>query len=446
VESRILVVDDDPRILELLQMRLEGEGYRVETAGDGEAALERVAASPVDLVITDLKMPGMDGLELLRRLRDRGGPPKTIFLTAHGSIGEAVRAMKLGAFDFLEKPYRGADLIEMVRRALAGGGPEHEIPPAAAPAEDLRIHGRSGAIYKVRDLIERVAPTPSSVLITGESGTGKELVARAIHRQSTRSTRAFVIIDCGALPDTLLESELFGHRKGSFTSATQDKKGLLEEADGGTVFLDEIGNISTPLQTRLLRFLENGEVRRIGDNQPRRVDVRCLAATNRDLEAATTDGSFRRDLYYRLKVVTIHLPALRERREDIPDLSRAFLAEASTQLRRPLHALTAAQEARLAALPWAGNVRELKHVIEAAVALSRGDRLDLEEVLPPAGEPEPGAQVAGLTALEQSEREQILAALRQNAWVQKRAADALKISGRVMHYKIRKYGISIPKA
>ncbi|MFQ5768027.1 MAG: sigma-54-dependent transcriptional regulator, partial [Acidobacteriota bacterium] len=382
VDNRILVVDDDPEILELLQMRLESAGFAVDTAIDGEAALDRLEIQPVDLVITDLKMPGMDGLEFLRRLRKRDADLMTIFLTAHGSISEAVEAMKLGAYDFLEKPYRGADLVGMVQQALEQGGRIRPQPSSRVEGdEELLVSTKATAMGKVLERLSRVAPTPASVLMSGESGTGKELLARRIHKESARVRQPFVIIDCGALPDTLLESELFGHRKGSFTSATQDKKGLLEMADGGTAFLDEIGNISTALQTRLLRFLQNGEVRPVGDLRPRKVDVRVIAATNRDLEQATADGSFREDLYYRLKVVTLSVPPLRERLEDLPALVEHFLEEASRTVRRPRLRTTPEVMAHLTAYPWPGNVRELKHVIEAATALARGPILDVAEFL-----------------------------------------------------------------
>ncbi len=442
----IMVVDDDLQILEVLQTRLESHGFAVETATDGEQALASVRSRPPDLILTDLKMPGMDGLELLRRLREMDGCPPVIFLTAHGSIAQAVEAMKLGAFDFLEKPYSGADLMAMVRRALAPG----EAPPAPqAPAEEpLLLESRAPSMRRVQELLERVASTPSTVLITGESGTGKELVARTLHRHSQRAAMPLVVIDCGALPDTLLESELFGHRRGSFTSATQDRKGLLEMADGGTAFLDEIGNISPSMQTRLLRFLQNGEVRRIGDAQPRKVDVRVIAATNRDLAKGTADGSFREDLYYRLKVVTLQLPPLRERREDIPELAAQFVQQAAATLRRPVTGLSPAALEHLKGHSWPGNVRELKHVIEAGVALSRRNVLQLEDLVQAdfvAGAEEPEAGPA-LTTLERSERDQIVKALQDNGWVQKRAADVLGISGRVIHYKIRKYGIQIPRS
>ena len=448
-EPRILVVDDDPNILEVLQTRLEAHGYAVETAADGHEALKRLTESAADLVITDLKMPGMDGLELLGRMRTMDSRAPTIFLTAHGSIPDAVSAMKLGAYDFLVKPYSGNDLMSMIRRAL-----DARIPPGVAGRggrgdEDGTLVGESPAIRRVMELMERVAPTLSSVLITGESGTGKELVARTLHRWSPRSAVPCVVIDCGALPDSLLESELFGHRKGSFTSATQDKQGLLEVADGGTVLLDEIGNISMSLQARLLRFLQNGEVRRIGDTAPHKVDVRVLAATNRDLGQSTADGSFRQDLFYRLKVVTIHLPPLRERREDIPALTRNFISHSAQALGKNVQEIEPEAMELLCAHSWPGNVRELKHVMEAAVALSRSEvlgRADLRDADFPWGETQAPAEEEQekLTALARAEKEQILQALRENDWVQKRAADVLGISGRVIHYKIRKYDIRIP--
>jgi len=448
--ENILVVDDDPQIREVLQTRLESKGYQVSTAADGHealAALKRGAA--VDLIITDLKMPGMDGLELLRRLPDTPGSQPVIFLTAHGSVTEAVEAMKLGAYDFLEKPYSGADLLRMVKAALTAQQSPQAAAPGEAGGEDQLQPGASGLMTRVMSIIERVAATPSSVLITGESGTGKELAARTLHARSDRADAPMVVIDCGALPDTLLESELFGHRKGSFTSATQDKKGLLELAHGGTAFLDEIGNISLAMQTRLLRFLQNGEVRRIGDTSPRKVDVRVLAASNRDLVAAVEDGSFREDLYYRLKVLILDLPPLRNRRQDIPQLAEHFLVQASRRMHREANRFADGVMAMLESHGWPGNVRELKHVIEAGVALSRGDTLELEDLNHSGFAPDQAVTVSDgeddLTSLERLERDQILRALKEASWVQKRAADTLGISGRVIHYKIRKYGIQIPR-
>jgi DNA-binding NtrC family response regulator len=447
-KKNILVIDDDPQIRELLQTRLESGGYEVATAADGEdglAALKRKGGT--DLILTDLRMPVMNGLEFLRHLAKGKAAPPVIVLTAYGSVAEAVEAMKLGAYDFLEKPYSGADLLDMVQRALESG---MSITGAEDPDEDQLLMGRSPAMQKVIEVIERIAPTPSSVLITGESGTGKELVARSLHAGSERATSSMVVIDCGALPDSLLESELFGHRKGSFTSATQDNVGLLETADGGTVFLDEIGNISLPMQTRLLRFLQNGEVRRVGDTAPRKVNVRVIAATNRDLAVATSEGSFREDLYYRLEVVTIALPPLRQRREDIPILAEFFLAQAARQLRRGVDVFGAGVLDLLAQHGWPGNVRQLKHVVEAGVALSRGKSLELQDLshsgFTPVADSIISAEADGLSRLERQEREQILSALRASSWVQKRAADALGISGRVIHYKIRKYGIQIPRS
>ena len=441
--ARVLIVDDDPNILEVLQTRLEASGFAVRTARGGEEALATHRETPADAIITDLRMPGVDGLELLHRLREFDREVPVILLTAHGSIPEAVRAMRDGAYDFLVKPYSGGDLVALLRRAL-----ERVVPTAARAERAGDLIAESPAMRRLAEMIERVAPTPTTVLITGESGTGKELVARTLHRLSTRAAAPLVVIDCGALPDTLLESELFGHRRGSFTSATQDKKGLLEEADGATVFLDEIGNISPPMQTRLLRFLQSGEVRRIGDLGPRRVDVRVIAATNRDLARATREGDFREDLYYRLKVVTLVLPPLRERREEVEPLAQHFLGEVAGVLRRREPALDPAALAALKVHDWPGNVRELKYLLEAAVALAAGSgTLTLEdlrraEFSGPAPETETSSS---LSALEQAEKAQILQALRDNGWVQKRAADTLGISGRVIHYKIRKYGIALPK-
>ena len=376
MSAHILIADDDEVSCQLFAETLEAEGFRVEQTTSGEAALSRLAEETLDLLIIDVRMPGTSGLEVTRIVHEKYPSLPIIVMTAFGSIETAVEAIHEGAFDFISKPMNLAELKKTVSRALAqralqrraetsNGGDEEENPQQLG-----KIIGKSPAMLEVYKIVARVAPTRSTVLILGASGTGKELIAQAIHQHSPRANRPFVAVDCGALTETILESELFGHVRGAFTGALADKKGVFEEAQGGTCFLDEIGGISANMQARLLRVLQEHEIRRVGGKDWVKVDVRVVAATNHNLGEAVSKGDFRQDLYYRLDVVTIHLPPLRERVEDIPLLARHFLQHYTQESGKSITAISDKAMELLCAYSWPGNIRELENAIEQAVALS----------------------------------------------------------------------------
>jgi two-component system response regulator GlrR len=378
--AHILVVDDDPDLLRLLGMRLGAAGYRVEGVPSAEAALDALALRRPQLVISDVQLPGADGLALFDAIRARHPSLPVILLTAHGTIPDAVEATARGVYTYLTKPFDGKALLETVAQALALSAP--------AAAGDGGAAGKAGTWHadlvtcspRMAELLEEarlVAASDASVLIRGESGTGKELLAQAIHRASRRATRPFIAINCGAIPETLLESELFGHVKGAFTGATKDRAGLFQAADGGTLFLDEIGDMPPALQVKLLRVLQERAVRPLGANRAVPIDVRLLSATHRDLEALLADGSFREDLFYRLNVVTLRLPPLAERREDIPLLAQHFLATLAARHGRPLRGFAPEALRALATAAWPGNVRQLHNVVEQVCALSTGPLVPL---------------------------------------------------------------------
>ncbi|MFP5404423.1 MAG: sigma 54-interacting transcriptional regulator [Gammaproteobacteria bacterium] len=362
----ILVVDDDAALRELITLRLEANGFKVEAADSGEAALAQLAVSRPDAVLTDMQMDGMDGMALFKAIRARDPALPVIVLTAHGTIPDAVAATQQGLFGYLTKPYDAATLVDVLKRAtrLAGSAPDSddgdwrsEIVTASPTMDTLLAEAKLAA------------QSEAALLIQGESGTGKELLARAIHRASPRRGKPFVAINCGAIPAELLESELFGHVKGAFTGATRDHPGLFQSADGGTVFLDEIGDMPLPLQVKLLRVLQEGEVRPVGATETRAVDVRILSATHCDLEEAVANGSFREDLYYRLNVVNLRLPPLRERREDIPLLAQHFLAALTEKYRRRIRGFAPDALDMMTAADWPGNIRQLANALEQCVAL-----------------------------------------------------------------------------
>ncbi|OIQ50711.1 Transcriptional regulatory protein ZraR [Pseudodesulfovibrio hydrargyri] len=449
----ILVVDDDESILEVLEARLLSAGLSPLLADRAETALEMLADEPVDLIISDVKMPGMGGRGLLREVMENWPHIPIIMLTAHGTIPDAVGSIQDGAADYLTKPFDGKELVRRVRARLEARGETADPTDASAPrpaskptqrtasqAERGLIGGPAPAMARFLERLDRVAKSTATVLLFGESGTGKELAARILHEESPRSDGPFVVVDCGSTQPTLLESELFGHVKGSFTHAVKDKKGLIEEADGGTLFLDEIGNVSPDMQARLLRFLQEGTIRRVGDNRERTVSCRVVAATNADLPKMVAEGKFREDLYYRLKVVTLTIPPLRERREDIPALADGLLARLCARQQRPCAGLSAEAMRLLESHPWPGNVRELENALEAALVFCAGDVIepgDLQLETPPVNSPAAGTSLS----LEDNERETILRALEAAGGVKKDAADRLGISRRAIHYKIKKYGI-----
>jgi two-component system NtrC family response regulator len=448
----ILVVDDDESLRRVLEYNLAQEGYAVATADSGEAALALFEKNRFDLVVTDIKMPGMDGMDLLRRVKEVSPDTQVIVITAFGTIEMAVEAMKAGAFEYISKPFNRDELKLTVRKALRFRSLETEN--VRLKREVTRkfgfenIVGDSPQMQKVFRLIEKVADSDASVLITGESGTGKELVAKAIHYRSPRADKPFVALNCAAIPRELLESELFGHKKGSFTGAVRDKKGKFEEAQGGTFFLDEVGELPVELQAKLLRALQEREITPVGGSGVIRFDARILSATNLDLEEAIGEGKFREDLYYRLAVVPIHMPSLRERREDIPLLAAHFLKTLSGGQKVSL-----SREALDALMrhPWKGNVRELENTVERLLVLREGDVIrpeDLpEKFAPPAPAREPREGSFNFTfpsegvSLEEAEKEIILEALRRSAWNQSRAAQLLRIPRHVLLYRMEKFAI-----
>ncbi|MEZ4279456.1 MAG: sigma-54 dependent transcriptional regulator [Myxococcota bacterium] len=448
--TQVMVVDDDERTRRVLQILIEGMGLEASPCGSAEAALERLRRESAALVLTDLKMPGMDGLAFMRALRAIDDELPVIVLTAYGSVEAAVEAMKLGAVDFVPKPF-DIDAVEvLVRQALAGVRHRTEsryLREQSGSARGIEgIIGRSQAMQDVFHLVRKVAPTRSAVLITGETGTGKELVARAIHAQSPRKDELFVALNCSAIPGDLLESELFGHVKGAFSGAHQDRVGRFKAADRGTLFLDEIGDMDLRLQAKLLRVLQEGIVEPVGGNRGIKVDVRVVSSTNRPLEAAIEASTFRSDLFYRLNVFRIELPALRDRREDIPALARAFLAELARDLGRGRLELSAGAERVLSAYPWPGNVRELRNIMERSAVLSEGCEVDeglvASQLGRPDGEPEAFAENLLLArAVAEAEQRAIREALAMADDNKIKAAGLLGIGERTLWTKLKKYGL-----
>ncbi len=440
---RVLVADDERNLRELLVRELGRRGLEVEGVGDGEAALVQLRETPYDVVVLDIRMPRKEGIEVLRELQDFPEHPQVIVMTGFADVTTAVEAMKLGAYDYLTKPAKIEELEILVRKAAEKGAllRENLALRAHAPGGEpfAGIVTRSPRMHEVLRIVERVAPTDSTVLILGESGTGKELVARAIHERSARAERAFVPIHCGALPREVLESELFGHEKGAFTGAANAKPGLIELADGGTLFLDEIGEMEPESQVRLLRVLESGMFFRVGGTRPRRVDVRVVAATNRDLAEAMRTGQFRQDLYYRINTITVHLPALRERPEDVGLLADHFLrVNVSFGVKR----LSPEAQAALEAYTWPGNVRELQHAIERGVILAKDDEVQVAD-LPPelAGTPSAPAAATPGGSLESMERQHIVATLRQVGGHRGKAAALLGIDPKTLYRKLISYRV-----
>jgi two-component system response regulator HydG len=382
--ATLLVADDDPGLRESLERTLTREGYRVVLASDGRAALERVQAGGIDLIVTDLRMPGLTGLELLRAAKAIMPDVDVILLTAFGTVEEAVKAMKDGAYDFLTKPFRREQLIKLVDKALERRDLIEQNKALKKQLEDIRAKGQmigaSPAFRRMLTLIEQIADSSATILIQGESGTGKELVARTIHERSGRRAGPFVAVNCAALPETLLESELFGYEKGAFTGAAGRKEGRFELANGGTLFLDEVADLSLVTQPKILRVLQEGEFERLGATRSIQVDVRIVAATNQDLADMVKDKRFREDLYYRLNVITVRVPPLRERHEDIRVLAQHYLRVYAAKNGRKLEGFSNEALERLESYAWPGNVRELENLIERTVLLARKDRIDAEDL------------------------------------------------------------------
>jgi len=445
---RILVVDDEPTQLELVGGFLRRQGFEVATAPSGRAAVARFKQEPFDLVLTDQRMPDLSGLEVLEAVRAASPDTAVVIMTAYGTIETAVSAVKAGAADYLAKPLNLDELLHRIhqiqdRRRLLTENRELR----AALAERHRVEGiigESGAMQEVLSVVRRVAPSDATVLIRGESGTGKELIAKALHYASPRAARALVKVNCAALAESLLEAELFGHEKGAFTGAVTARTGRFELADGGSLFLDEIGDLPPHLQVKLLRVLQEREFERVGSSRPIKVDVRLLAATHRNLERLVREGRFRDDLYYRINVVTIQLPPLRERREDLPLLIDHFLRAFADKNGKSIRGLTREAREALLRYDYPGNVRELENLIERAVVLTRDDVIGLTD-LPltleaQAAEPEGSAGL--VAAVEGLERRMIREALAKADGVQTRAAELLGIGERVLRYKLKKYGLS----
>jgi len=441
----ILIVDDDLNVLEVLGARLSSSGFAILKAESAEEALQYLNNQPVDLMISDIKMPHKDGLTLFKEAKELYPELPVIFLTAHGTIPSAVSAVKSGANDYLEKPFDGRELIQKVTRMLSEIRPEK--PPEVEPiTKESEFKTKSPKMKTIYERIEKVAASDVNVLITGQSGVGKERIARLLHSMSPRRKRPLVVVDCGATPPNLLESELFGHLKGAFTNAIRDKKGLIEAADGGTLFLDEIGNVSPEMQVRLLRFLEDKRIRKVGDLQEIPVDCRIVAATNSNLKAEMVSGRFREDLYFRLRVVTLEIPALKERAEDIPQLAEQFVKKFCKQHNKALLEIPPETRDWLTRYPWPGNVREMKNALEAAILFSPGgslsvDDLKLAGLSESAVSPKTDKDAPQAFSLEENERNAILRALEETGGVQKDAAELLGISRRAIHYKIKKYDI-----
>jgi DNA-binding NtrC family response regulator len=443
--GRVLVVDDEPRMAEAVRDALAGTGARCEAHTDPAAALEALLAGGADVLVCDWRMPGLDGLELLRRVRDARPGSRVILMTAYGDVPSAVEAMRAGAFDYLTKPFDNEELRRRVARALELARLEREnreMRQALAGRYADAFVAASPVMRGVLELVDRAAAARAPVLVLGESGTGKELVARRLHFASARVAAPFVAVNCKALAESVLESELFGHERGAFTGAVSEHAGCFERADSGTLFLDEIGEVSEAFQAKLLRVLQDGEVLRVGGSHPRRVDVRVVAATNRDLAAEVAAGRFREDLFYRLNVIPVRLPPLRERRDDIVPLARHFLAQLGRESGRPL-GLDAAAEARLLEHGWPGNARELRNVLERAAVLASGDLLGPEDLLlePPPRGPAPPAHGTLQQHLERAAAERIRVALGATGGRRAEAAARLGIDRATLFRWMRRLGL-----
>jgi two-component system NtrC family response regulator len=449
----ILIVDDDSSVRRVMQMQLSEAGYQVQMAASGGEALRVLVESQPKLVITDLRMPDLDGIELLRRISDEQLQTTVIIITAFGSIETAVQAMRLGAYDYITKPIDYDALLLAVNRAMERQNLIDEVRSLRS-ALDRRygfenIIGHSKSLLRVLEMAARVAPHDSTVLINGETGTGKELLARAIHYNSRRRNHAFVTINCGAIPKDLIESELFGFSRGAFTGAHVSKPGKVELADGGTLFLDEIGELPLESQVKLLRLIQHGEIERVGTTSPKVINVRIVAATNRNLSAMAEDGTFREDLFYRLAVVPLYLPPLRERKEDIPEIAEHLFHKAKEQHGMQSLRVAPSVVARLAAHRWPGNIRELENVIERMLVLSNGEEItenDLPDELRCIPQPPPNSPLQlelpdeGIS-LEGIERELLLRALEKAGGNQTKAARYLDISRRTFIYRMEKHGL-----
>jgi len=451
-KAKILIAEDEKNQRDLLEGFLKKEGFSVEATSNGRQAMKKIEGNFYDIAFLDYKMPELDGLQTLREIRQRFPDLPVVMMTAYGTVETAVASMKEGATDYLTKPIDLDELLLIIRKVLERSTLLRENRELKARLQERyafeNIVYTSPKMEEVMGMVARVAPSQATVLIRGESGTGKELIANAIHYASPRSEKPFIKVNCSAIPDTLLESELFGHEKGAFTGAIQRRIGRFEEADGSTLFLDEIGDLPPSTQVKLLRILQEREFQRLGSNQNLKTDVRVIAATHRDLEAEMKKGNFREDLYYRLNVISILLPPLRERKEDIPWLIDHFLKKYSEINEKKVRHLTKEAHSLLIRYPYPGNVRELENLIERAVVLCRGERITTQD-LPFHLQEEPSEKQGEISVkakpltetLEEIERSLIVKALHDHQGIQTRAAESLGISERVLRYKIKKYEI-----
>ncbi|MDH3734665.1 MAG: sigma-54 dependent transcriptional regulator [Gemmatimonadota bacterium] len=450
----VVVIDDEAGVRRTVSMILEDEGYDVSTASNGREGLTQALEQAADIVLCDVRMPEMDGLEFLDQYRKEGGDGLVVTMTAYGSVELALEAMKHGAYDYIAKPFSADSILLTLRKAEEREKLRREVKRLRNQVKTEMKHPdlvvKSPAMVQAVELAEKVAPHPSTVLITGESGTGKEVIARLIHSASTRFDQAFVPVNCGAIPENLLEPELFGHVRGAFTGAERDRVGLFEEANGGTLFLDEIGELPTSLQVKLLRALQDREIRRVGESVTRKVDVRIVAATARDLQAEVEQGSFRSDLYYRLNVVNIHLPPLRHRGEEVPLLVQHFIDQLNGQLGTEVEGADSATIGHLVSYGWPGNVRELENVIERAMVLADSETIKPDQLPQPVRDREanpgsPGSLPEDELSVKKRtaalERQLIARALEITGGNRTKASDLLDLSYRALLYKIRDYGL-----
>jgi two-component system response regulator PilR (NtrC family) len=452
-KARVLVVDDERSMQEFLEIFLRSEGYDVATAGDVDTARMQLENDDFDVLITDIQMPGGSGLDLLRSTHEISPETMVIMISAYASTVTAIAAMKEGAYDYVTKPFKVDELRIVLEKAiekqLLSNENKRLRSELRVQTRDRSIIGNSQPMQRVFELVARVAGTRANVLITGDSGTGKEMVARAIHAEGDRADRAFVALNCAAIPENLLESELFGHVKGAFTGAVQNKAGLFELADGGTLFLDEIGELTLPIQVKLLRAIQEKTFRRVGETADGHVDVRIVAATNRRLEDEVRAGHFREDLYYRVNVIEIPLPPLRERVDDIPLLIAHFVDKYARELGKEVDGFSEEAMARLLAYPFPGNVRELENVVERAAALSRGTTIGVEALPPSLIDPMPSGNAAQIpeggieleSVVNDFERALLTEALRMSGGVKKKAAQLVGVSFRSFRYRLEKLGL-----
>lgn len=449
----ILIIDDEPGLRQTVSLILADEGYEVTTASDGEEGFTKAVEQQPDIILCDVRMPRLTGLEFLEKYKQANGSAMVIVMTAYGGMEMAIQAMKAGAYDYIPKPFSPDQLVLTLKKAEEREALRREVTrlreEVSIEKRYRQIVAKSPAMVKALEVAAKVAKHPSPVMITGESGTGKELVARLIHDESERASGPFIPVNCGAIPENLLESELFGYTKGAFTGADRDKPGLFEAASGGTLLLDEIGDMPATLQVKLLRVLQESEIRRLGDTKTRHVDVRIVASTNKDLEEEIREGAFRRDLFYRIAVVPIHLVPLRQRRDEIPLLVHHFIEQYNKKLKLNVNGIDSEAMRLLLEYPWPGNVRELENTIERALVLAEGPKLMPEDLPQHVTNPVSALDSPGLADDELSvkkhsallERRLIKQALERTGGNKTRAADLLELSSRALLYKIREYGL-----